>query len=514
MRKISVILLTVMSTGLLVWAGCTDALHAVNPAAMEVHTPNITRDTWHGQDTVLTDRIGDSNVPDVARDVHTRDTNDNLAGHDEGIPVVTDDNCKPCASNADCSRGYECISLPGGKACLKQCKDNGDCISGYICYASSREDKNCVPPSYKCVKCAFQGCPKGKVCDLSNGRCVDKVPVCGICTMDWQCGIGSRCYRDDPFSKGVCMPECKSVFDCPNPKGKYTCGIYSGIKVCRPVDTGVCCPADRPHMLADGTCVQCVKASDCANDQYCDTKTHTCTAGCPADQKRCSDDNRCHQCCTNADCASGKQCRSHTCIDPGNDPCHGACTDPNYSYCVNYQGQWTCASCDPDVPDSCPSGCSCDPDSYTCLTPDGSVCGCDGCIDGCAAHLRCTRDDDCYSPNGQPLKCDPQGFCYDPSGSCDNEQTCCNEVSGSKCFDLMTLLFNGLPGQPGVTGGITMGVCTCDNGAKCPDGLKCYPLDIVCTMPNVGEVLCPNGKLPQNAPRHICKDPRSLFTQK
>ncbi len=467
-----------------------------------------------GGDIVVTD------LPqgDVQADGTTTDT---------GGPVVKGDDCKKCDSNADCSDGYDCITLSaGGKFCLKKCKTAGDCISGYVCYAASTSGKNCVPPSYKCVECATKGCPSGKVCDLSNGSCKDKVATCQPCSLDWECGIGNRCYRKDPNAKGVCMPECKSASDCPQPQAKFKCQAnQDGVQMCQPVDMGACCPADKPHMLPDGTCAQCANAGDCPNGQVCDEKTHTCSSsGCPTGQKLCSDDNQCHQCCEKADCASGQDCKNHTCVGGGQDQCNGACTDPNYKYCVNYQGNWTCAACDPNDSSSCPTGCTCSPTSFNCLNPDGSMCGQKGGTN--PAQCKCSADTDCVDPNGQnQLKCTggQSGYCYDPNGSCDGQNTCCDAASGSKCFDMMSLLLGGLtgggggiPGLPGGGGGGTpgamMGVCSCDNGAKCPGGITCFPLSTICALPMIGSTICPGGQLPPNAPKNICKDPSTLLS--
>jgi len=485
--------------------------------------------------------------PDASQDV----ANPDISGEsvtDNGGPVVQGDDCKECASAADCSDGYDCVALSTGKACLKKCTSNGECVSGYICYAASTAGKNCVPPSYKCVKCATEGCPDGKVCDLSGGTCVDKIASCGPCNLDWECGIGNRCYRKDMNSKGICVPECKTVADCPQPQDKYTCQADAqGTMMCQPTSLGVCCPPEKPAMLADGTCVECATSADCTNGGTCDTTTHTCgsagcttgqkmcsddnqchqcceKADCPATQdciqhqctdsgctnpgeKMCSDDNACHQCCDNADCTGGKTCQDHACVNTG-DPC-GGCSDPNYPYCVEYQGNPVCAACDPSDASSCKSPCLCDPNSFSCLNQDGSVCGGTGGPQKCG----CTSDTDCVDASGQgTFKCAPEGYCYDPSGSCDGTNSCCDASSGSKCFDLMSLLFGGMGGIPGMPqGGTMMGVCGCDNGAKCPGGTPCFPLSTLCAMPLIGQMMCPGGSLPPNSPQNICKDPMSLL---
>ena len=427
---------------------------------------------------------------------------------DNGAPVPGDD-CKVCTGDTDCSDGYQCISLSSGKACLKKCENNGDCVSGYICYAASTAGKNCVPPSYKCVECATKGCPDGKVCDLSGGTCVDKVPLCGPCTVDWECGSGNRCYRNDLKSKGICVPECKTNADCPQPQDKYACKADTeGTMICQPSDLGVCCPADKPVMLEDGTCVQCASATDCKTDEACDPTTHTCNAsGCPQGQHQCASDNQCHQCCQDTDCTSPQTCQNNKCV--GDDPC-GGCSDASYPYCVQYQGNSVCAACSPDVADSCKTGCVCDPNNFTCLKQDGTL-----CIDGGPQTCGCTADTDCVDPNGTlTLKCSSAGFCYDPAGSCDGTAACCDSASGSTCFDVMSLLMGGmgggLPGMPSM-----FPACTCDagdgSGAKCPDGITCTPLSMACVLPLIGQMLCPGGSLPPTAPSGVCADLSNLL---
>ncbi len=431
------------------------------------------------------------------------DRKDSGRTHDVAVEIMQSPgrrDCQACETDKDCATGYHCVRIGSGKACLKGCEYRGDCLSGYICYAVSTEFKACVPPSYKCVECAVKGCPDGKVCDLGNGDCKARVPVCGPCMLDWECGMGHRCYHKDMDSPGICTPECKTGADCPQPQDRYTCVPSEGVQICIPDDLDVCCPSDKPHML-DRTCVQCISSADCDNGDICNPQTHTCSPnGCPTSQKLCEDDNQCHQCCQDSDCPNS-YCVHHNCYAPP--PCD--CPDPNFPYCVNYQGNWTCAACDPDEPDSCPAPCQCDPNSFVCLTSDGYVCGPCCC-------LGCNSDNDCVNSYGKKLKCSDRGFCYDPAGFCDDDAACCDEPSGSKCFDIMYSLFGGmggLPGLPDERGG--MGVCSCDYGAQCPDGLKCYELDEICAMPVIGDLACPDGKLPDNAPRRICKDPKTLI---
>ena len=460
------------------------------------------------------------NTSDVSDGDSTSDAS-NDTGNNNTVKQGND--CKPCQNKAECGEGYDCIPLSSGSACLRPCQSAGDCPSGYICYAASSTGKSCVPPSYKCVECAYKGCPQGKTCNLSTGDCVDVKPVCGSCVLDWECGPDARCYHKDMSTKGVCMPLCNDNSQCPDPKDKYTCGVDSnlGVKICQPASLDVCCPSDKPHMLQDGTCVQCVTAKDCPNNQACDPATHTCSSsGCPTGQKVCPDDQKCHECCEDSDCQPGEKCDQHICIGgPGgcNDstPC-GGCNDPNYPCCVQYQGNWMCAACDPKAKNSCPTGCHCDPNSFSCVDQNNMICGSGN---GGGGSCSCTKDSDCQNPNNpnQQLKCSSKGFCYDPKGKCDGVHACCDTSTNSQCYDLMGLLMGGMGGGlgslplPGGGGGMMMGACTCDPPAQCPDGVQCFPLSLACSIPFLGQMICPGGNLPPNAPQNVCVNVSNLL---
>ncbi len=395
----------------------------ITPKDVQGHRDSITK-----KDTGVT---GDVHV----RDMHVTDT----GLKDTAVVPPTNEDCKPCTRDTDCSDAFDCMKLGSQKFCLRKCiQGNGDCPPGYVC-------KNyCVPQSNQCTGCLVDGCPQGKVCDPNTGKCQDKKGVCDKCSSDWECGDKARCLRIH-YSYGLCMPQCKDKSDCPDP-AKYECKEdSSGNKVCQPDDPSVCCPPDKPIMLMDGTCVQCYRDRQCPQGQVCDRNTFICHTPCPQGQMACPDDNKCHECCSNQDCPGHQKCTDHKCT--------------------------------------------------------GDICG-------------CSTDRDCNTGGGYSqasLKCDPSGFCYNPTGQCDGQTSCCNTKSGSTCFDLGSLFSGGGGfGGGGFGGGGfggNMGVCTCDNGAKCPAGVKCTSASAICNIPMVGGWICPNGQLPANAPKHICGDP-------
>jgi hypothetical protein len=59
-------------------------------------------------------------------------------------------------------------------------------------------------------------------------------------------------------------------------------------------------------------------------------------------------------------------------------------------------------------------------------------------------------------------------------------------------------------------GGFIPNMCTCEGNAKCPDGVQCQDLNKICDLP-IGGWICPNGKLPQGAPKKVCGDPTQFI---
>ena len=429
--------------------------------------------------------------------------------------------CRPCTGAADCDQGYACATVGGGKYCLKSCVATTECKGGYTCYPVTTAGKNCLPLSYQCVECAYQGCGAGQSCDLVSGQCVGTVKICGKCTYDFQCGDGNRCYKAAQAATGVCTPECP-VGDCGANAAAYTltCGQNAdGVKMCAPTDATKCqpCPAGQV-VLGDGvTCAECTNSATCAaknpGKPQCDLSSHTCIATvCASGQKKCTD-GTCEKCCTDADCVgqgSGTCNSSSRTCDGVQDDCVKAgvdcTTNQFYPHCCSVNGTPQCCGCatDADCKADFPavSGCAC---SGNMCVDSATSQQCGGTEPVCAAN--CASDADCPpSAAGGALSCKlPGGFCYDPAGTCDGSAACC--PAGQVCFDIMSLLMGGLGGIPGgSTPGTGNAACSCSVAADCLGGAPCTSLSTMCAVPIIGTSFCPGGTPPATAPANLCLD--------
>ncbi len=455
-----------------------------------------------GTDAVQTD-VPPSEVPEVVGDT----------GGDQGPPPPPGVDCKPCQGAADCGEGAACAPVAGNKYCLRECEDDGDCKGGYICYQVIQPGpKHCLPVSYKCVACAYEGCGAGKCCDLVTGDCDDCLDECGRCTYDFDCAAGYRCYKKAGSPTGNCVAECGQGGTCPDPS-KFSCGDNGkGVQVCIPKDDQVCqtCPPDKPYTLPDGTCVQCLNSTHCLTaGQYCDETTHTCVdQGCGSGTYKCQD-GACHQCCEDAHCAglpppaTGK-CVNYQC-EGAADPCGNTCADP-YPVCANVGGTWQCVQCAADADCKVPN-CKCS--NNLCVD---STTG-QACTPPQQCGAECSSDADCPpGQNGETLACNTQfKTCYKPGGGCDGVTACC--APGQTCVDLLMLLFGGgMGGLPGMPGGTTgMGYCSCNTQADCLGGEPCTPMSMLCAIPFINTLVCPGGSLPPTIPQNMCFDISSLL---
>jgi len=431
---------------------------------------------------------------------------DALGAEEVTAPPQTFD-CKPCQGDTDCGQGYSCMPLAGGKFCLKACTSVADCKGGYICYqVVSPGPKSCIPLTYKCVECAYEGCDKGKCCDFVSGECKDCKQKCDQCRYDFECAEGMRCYKEQANLLGNCVYECGQTGNCDEPD-KFACqDTGQGIKLCVPTSPDSCasCPPEKPYLGPDNQCYQCLEDRHCKSGEVCDQQSHTCRSpDCPSGTYKCPD-NQCHQCCEDSHCvgvpgASGK-CINYRC-EGAEDPCHGTCADP-YPVCANVGGQWQCVQCAVDA--DCPfSNCKCS--NYLCVDgTTGQVCASPSTY--CAAQ--CTTDADCPpDSNGNTLAChQTYKVCYNPNGGCDGQVACCGP--GHQCFDLIMLLFGGspMPGMPPV-----MGQCSCNSQSDCLAGEPCTDISILCVIPIIGDMFCPGGSLPPTAPQKMCFDISKLL---
>jgi hypothetical protein len=440
--------------------------------------------------------------PDVAKDPIATDP-----PHE-----VTPPQCGPCTATS-CPAGLTCSAVGSGKFCLKDCTSSAECPGGYVCYPISTAGKQCLPMSYNCVECAWEGCPEGKSCDLVSGQCVDTVKTCGKCTYDFQCGDGARCFKKAQATTGVCVPECPAGA-CADPLFKCAQNA-DGIAICAPLKDEYCqpCPPGQ-FLLGDGkTCVECLNDTHCiAKDPAkptCDPDKHTCGEfACKPPTKKCAD-GKCHACCIDADCPSDGcgGCVNFACAG-----CLSECekagidcsTNPYYSACCVIDGYPTCCGCN-DVADCVKQfpehDCECQ--NNTCIDSATSE-ACGGTISECPAT--CLSDADCPPPMSGTgtLACKlTQGYCYDPTGSCDNVVACC--APGRSCYALATYLSMIPPPRGGYPA-----MCTCGSDADCWTGGPCFDMNALCTHPLYGSMLCPGGKLPDGVPKGLCGNPLAV----
>ena len=423
---------------------------------------------------------------------------------------VTGGDCKPCADKSECDAGYFCTSVGGGKFCLKGCGTDGDCNSGYICYQASSEGLQCLPVSYNCVQCAYDGCEAGKCCDLVSGNCEDCLGECEKCTYDFQCGPGFRCYKTAGNPSGNCVAECGDTGSCSDP-AKFTCGDNGkGVMLCVPVDDDICstCPPEKPYTLPDGTCVECLNSTHCADPTpVCDQTSHTCgDQQCGGGSYKCSDD-QCHQCCEDAHCVGlggTDKCVDFQC-EGVVDNCGNTCADP-YPKCANVGGTWQCVQCAVDA-DCTVGDCVCSQQSFICSDPiTGQACG---GTSGSECQSLCATPADCPpGAAGETMDCHNTGVCFNPAGGCDGLTSCCGP--NQQCFDLMSLFFGGLGGiMPGMP--ITNGYCSCSADGDCLGGEPCAGMDMLCVIPIISDMICPGGALPAGVPAKMCFDISSLL---
>jgi Cys-rich repeat protein len=150
----------------------------------------------------------------------------------------------------------------------------------------------CNPATNECVTCVENSvCPAGQICDLTTFECEDG---CVGGSGGANCGPEAVCNPSEG-PNGTCVA-CLQDSDCP---ADNICGTTSnGIPACVPgchtddqcnptVTNQVCNPSDGPN----GTCVDCVRDSQCPSGMVCDQTTFMC---------------RCHE--TGEDCSQDSDC--------------------------------------------------------------------------------------------------------------------------------------------------------------------------------------------------------------
>lgn len=331
----------------------------------------------------------------------------------DGLPAVPDE-CAACSTAAQCPDGWTCDPLASGKGCLKPCATNDECQTGWSCQVGK-----CTPDGYRCDKCVTAGCGEGLVCDTITQVCKPPSALCEPCVYGWECGPDASCARVAETGGRVCRPRCGAASDCPDGR---PCEVDpdSNVRVCASV-SGACCYAEDPSA--------------------CPPFEPICVGPTPYFA-----DGKCVQCLSNAHCASGFcHAESHTCGP--NEPACQLCGDA-YPACAEVDGQFFCVPCTDDS--YCLSGCTCDPQSYTC----GGA-GCD------LGGPHCKADTDC-SPGltGFDLHCEvATGQCVDANGGCDDITAFCRQ--GASCVSFLGFGL-GPPFALPPAGSTLPGGCACD----------------------------------------------------
>ncbi len=346
--------------------------------------------------------------------------------------------CQSCESKADCGESFDCIALLNGSFCINKCQSALDCSSKFTCDKADTKDPglHCLPPNYACAGCLVTGCPTEQICDPISGKCgVGKAP-CTPCKKPSDCGPGLKCAAlasPDFTTQTLCMPDCSNNAYCPQGSvcqktdAGNVCG-FTGLACCY----GSQCQAEPSCANCAGkcilgSCVACLLDTECPGG-HCDGTSHKCvnTAGCPDAKPVKLADGTCAQCGKDSDCKPGKKCdtMAHACIaDPNT--CK-ACNAP-YPDCVQVNGTWSCVECASDA---------------TCAAKNAGTCSsitfaCSAWGDPEPTTGNCKQDSDCknFGPTAFDLACDAttSGLCYDKSLKCDNIVAFCNGAKGCTC---------------------------------------------------------------------------------
>lgn len=364
--------------------------------------------------------------------------------------------CVNCETSAECQSKYgnvrpECDTNDGFTC--KQCLDDGDCVDNplyasankLVCISGScqqcRDDNNCASFPDKpacdlnrnsCVECVDnQDCAVGSFCN--SNTCVECLPE----NNDPETGINAECVllygnQEPTCLAGKCV-QCIDNNECPSTSPicaqtsisgttiqANTCVGCTGDGDCRAPSTTT--PVCDTRAIPTPTCVQCVDASDCPNNQQCinskcgcnsnddcteptgvcNIANNTCIPGCTTDQF-CRDfygldycaNTVCVECISDWQCPSGGVCVSNQCQQ-----CRTStdCAYATNGYAVNCV-DGNCETCQPSSVDTlnCPGDCqACPREKPVCqATFDPTIGGNTySCIE-CANDANCATDAEC-----------------------------------------------------------------------------------------------------------------------
>ena len=430
----------------------------------------------------------------------------------------TDADCMPVCGNGAIEPGETCEGA-GCPARLEDCNDMNACTTD----AFRGDPATCT--SF-CENTAVTQPVNGDGCCPPNANAVnddDCMPVCGnnvveppeacdgacptscndgdVCTQDFLVGQASNCTAQCVFQNrgcsdddGCCPAGCNNNTD-------NDCSASCGNNI---TEDGETC---------DGS--NCPSMSDCAAMGPC----HILTGSAGSCTAQCIVDPGCTPCTDTCDCPADQFCGVGLgrCV-PGTPPdCELACDPDNwcetygmYPYCE--LNSYTCVECLDDS--HCPDGGSCDPDSYSCITPEtcdqqadgdewcvqsygtGFYCYFSTCIQ-CLSYTECASGEFCDADNTcQTItSCDeapfPDGWCRDnglgnhcDAGVCveclDNDEcgpidfcdvgTCnlantCDEANDPPAWCMVSMLGNSCAG----------GMCSSIN-TFCTMNTECHPI--------------------------------------
>jgi Cys-rich repeat protein len=350
-----------------------------------------------------------------------------------------------CAVNGDCCAAAPFCNLGTGK-CETTQETGGICTKKSDCLPDTSTD------TFYCGAPAVGG---------------ESTPL--VCC-DWQnnlyppAGVGAQCEHGSDCCSGLCdfnevqgnqftccsLPGmgCQNDVDCCNPNDTHT-GLRCGTTF--DVNPSTCC-------ITSGT--TCTVASECCRGE-CNAATGTCcvsdNASCLADIDCCPGKSHCRtpggngtcvQCIRDSDCSNGFECDNNACVacnpvpamcgDPG-DCCSGVC---NGIACAPNNTVGGICQKDSD----CGAGLYCQNASHTCAAQVAYGKPCtqsDACAQGqcivlnhhtvCAPNPVCDQNksdpgyDTCCTASG--ATCCPSGFCLPNdapccSGTCQSNGTC------------------------------------------------------------------------------------------
>lgn len=258
---------------------------------------------------------------------------------------VTTGQCQQCTTNADCPRGELCNPSGACQACSADDSCAGAscncCGAGQRCLAPQLG----APPT--CAQCVKDlDCPSPQHCDVSNGRCVDQLPlcdtsercgpscvtcptsrpycldgqVCVACRNDLECGDGEFCLSGEcsPCTTdrrcgarceacGGDTPYCSVAngpAQCVRCRDDADCSVGACDRASGECTAGGCQATCAPGTVCDGRdCVQCFADSQCGCSGVCDVALGQCVAGCNSSND-CGPSEHCAA--STASCARGR----------------------------------------------------------------------------------------------------------------------------------------------------------------------------------------------------------------